>query len=244
MPFASNTREEALVACGRHCCVCHRFVGTKIECHHIQPEAEGGDNSLSNCIPLCFDCHADVQHYNPQHPKGTKYRPSELASHRDRWIDRVSNSTPAIFDAERRSVDRELFTIIKLEIPEGLAREILKDQHWGDSFSGDMLIQIRKIDRFLEGLESEFIDPTCEGYRAEFFHAFRKFWLSNDFLQVSPVDQRANRYRLPKEWTQSNDPEVRQQFDVCMNNLNKLSSEAFEAYETMIREIRCLLVVR
>jgi hypothetical protein len=244
MPFALNTREEALVACGRHCCICHRFVGTKIECHHIQTEAEGGDDSLSNCIPLCFDCHADVQHYNPQHPKGTKYRISELRSHRDRWIERVSNATPAIFDEERRSVDRELFATIKLEIPESLARGQLKDQCWGQPFSGDVLVQFRRIDRFLESIESEFIDPTCEGYRAEFFLAFRKFWLGDDFLQVSPVDHTANLYRLPKEWTRSSNSKVRQQFNDHMNNLNKQSSEAFDAYETMIREVRRLLIVR
>ena len=32
--------------------------------------ADGGDNSVDNCIPLCFNCHAEVKSYNPKHPKG------------------------------------------------------------------------------------------------------------------------------------------------------------------------------
>lgn len=57
-----------------------------MELHHIQPEADGGPSSLENCIPLCFNCHAEVGHYNERHPKGTKYRPGELRRHRDAWF--------------------------------------------------------------------------------------------------------------------------------------------------------------
>ena len=31
--------------------------GKKIECHHIKPIKDGGDNQLSNLITLCYDCH-------------------------------------------------------------------------------------------------------------------------------------------------------------------------------------------
>ncbi|MFC3651930.1 HNH endonuclease [Dyella humi] len=82
--WPADVKEQALSACGRCCCICHRFCGTNIELHHIEPEADGGASTLENCIPLCFDCHADVGHYNDRHPKGTKYRPGELRQHRDR----------------------------------------------------------------------------------------------------------------------------------------------------------------
>lgn len=36
-------------------------------------------------MPLCFDCHAEVGSYNARHPKGRKFSPSELKSHRDTW---------------------------------------------------------------------------------------------------------------------------------------------------------------
>lgn len=81
-----EVKSQALVACARRCCICHKFCSTNIECHHIVPESEGGESTLDNCIPLCFDCHADVGHYNVRHPKGTKYSASELRGHRDTWF--------------------------------------------------------------------------------------------------------------------------------------------------------------
>lgn len=85
MPFPTNVRDQALVNASRHCCVCHRFRGVKVEVHHIQPESQGGPNELENAITLCFDCHADAGHYNSKHPRGTKFSPNELRRHRDRW---------------------------------------------------------------------------------------------------------------------------------------------------------------
>jgi len=78
MPFPPDLKEDALVACGRCCCICHKFCGTKIEVHHIREESEGGDNSAGNAIPVCFDCHADMRSYDHKHPKGNKYGESEL----------------------------------------------------------------------------------------------------------------------------------------------------------------------
>lgn len=243
MPFSISVREEALVACGRHCCLCHRFVGTKIECHHIQPESEGGKDVLENCIPLCFDCHADVQHYNPLHPKGTRFRPEELRAHRDRWIKGVSSTNSAIFDSERRVVDRSLFERFREVLPEETARQLLSEQCWGQLIHVDVLDRVYEIDQFLARLDSEFLDPTCEGFRAAFSEGYRRFVHHNDFMQISRVDGIADHFRLPKEWNMSSDPEVRNQFSQCMNNLNQLSSEAYRAYTEMIREIRKLLII-
>lgn len=85
MPFNPSVRREALVAAARHCSVCHRYKGVKVEVHHIVPEAQGGSNDLDNAIVLCFDCHADAGHYNQDHPRGTKFSPEELRRARDRW---------------------------------------------------------------------------------------------------------------------------------------------------------------
>jgi hypothetical protein len=86
MSFAKETVEDVLVACGRSCCICHKFCGVRIETHHIRPRSLGGDDSLENCIPLCFDCHAEVEHYNQDHPRGRKFSEGELAKHRDNWF--------------------------------------------------------------------------------------------------------------------------------------------------------------
>jgi hypothetical protein len=94
MAFPKKVKEDALVACGRMCCICHRFRGIKIEIHHIVQVAAGGADTFDNCIPLCLDCHADMGSYDPAHPKGTKYTPRELRAHRDRWYARLNGSAP------------------------------------------------------------------------------------------------------------------------------------------------------
>ena len=52
MSFPDNVAIDALASCGRCCCICHKFCGTKIELHHIAQKAYGGDDSFENCIPL------------------------------------------------------------------------------------------------------------------------------------------------------------------------------------------------
>jgi hypothetical protein len=69
----------------RHCCVCHRYKGVKVEVHHIVPQAQGGSDELDNAIALCFDCHADAGHYDPGHPRGLKFSAEELSQARDWW---------------------------------------------------------------------------------------------------------------------------------------------------------------
>lgn len=89
--WPKKIKEDALVACGRRCCVCHMFCGRNIELHHIVMESKGGESTFDNCIPLCFNCHAEAGHYNNNHPKGTKYSSEELRAHRDNWYQAVNS---------------------------------------------------------------------------------------------------------------------------------------------------------
>lgn len=84
MAWPPKVKVNLLVQCGRHCCVCHKFCGNKIEIDHIIPESEGGPSTEDNGIPVCFDCHADIKHYNDKHPRGTKFGAEELRLHRKR----------------------------------------------------------------------------------------------------------------------------------------------------------------
>jgi hypothetical protein len=86
MSFSDKLKEEALIASRRTCCLCKEFAGRSTNVHHIQPEADGGPSTLGNAVVLCLRCHGEVGHYNPAHPIGNKYSPTEVASHRDRWI--------------------------------------------------------------------------------------------------------------------------------------------------------------
>lgn len=83
MGFPDAVRTKVLVRCARICCLCFKQCGTKMEVHHIKQKAHGGDDTESNALPVCFDCHAEVGGYNADHPKGTKYKPVELVSRRD-----------------------------------------------------------------------------------------------------------------------------------------------------------------
>jgi hypothetical protein len=57
-----------------------------MEIHHIVPKSKEGEDTEENGIPLCLDCHAEVGSYNPQHPKGRRFTPSELRRHKDQWF--------------------------------------------------------------------------------------------------------------------------------------------------------------
>ena len=89
MSFPRAVKEKILVDTARHCCICHRYKGVKVEVHHIKQEALGGENTYENAIALCFDCHADAGHYNPKHPRGTKFSPSELKKAKENWLNLV-----------------------------------------------------------------------------------------------------------------------------------------------------------
>lgn len=92
MGFPRKVKEQILVDTARHCCVCHRYKGVKVEVHHIIQEKLGGPNTYQNAIALCFDCHADAGHYNIDHPRGTKFSPAELRKTKKNWLNMVQNS--------------------------------------------------------------------------------------------------------------------------------------------------------
>lgn len=104
MGFPQEVADKALVACGRMCCICHKFCGTKMELHHIKQKAYGGEDTYENCIPLCFDCHSDMGKADPKHPKGKRYTESELIAHRDSWYQKVRDSN-GLAPQEMTSVD-------------------------------------------------------------------------------------------------------------------------------------------
>jgi len=89
--FSKAVVKNVLIRCLRHCCVCGRWCGQKIEIHHIDSP---DDNSEENAISVCFDCHAEIGHYDPKHPKGKKYTADELRELRDRTYSKYSQDLP------------------------------------------------------------------------------------------------------------------------------------------------------
>ena len=87
MPFDEKVRIKILLWCDRHCCLCKKACGVNIEVHHIIPSSKSGSDDLENAIPLCFDCHSEVERYNAEHSKGTKYKKEELIARREQVYD-------------------------------------------------------------------------------------------------------------------------------------------------------------
>jgi len=118
MGFPQHIVEDLLVKAARHCCVCREHKGIKLEVHHIVPRSRGGTDDPDNGIPLCFDCHAEVETYNDQHPRGRKFHPSELRKHRDEWFRIVESratsgeGTPSGEDPEQRDLARRILRAV------------------------------------------------------------------------------------------------------------------------------------
>lgn len=78
--FSADDKIKLLLWCDRHCCLCGKACGVDIEIAHID---EKGPGDPDNAIPLCYECHAKIGHYNRRHPRGNKYKPDELKARRD-----------------------------------------------------------------------------------------------------------------------------------------------------------------
>jgi hypothetical protein len=58
-----------------------------MQIHHIDPNAAGGSGDYENGIPVCLDCHAEIESKSNM---GRSFSPEELKLHRDRWLDTIS----------------------------------------------------------------------------------------------------------------------------------------------------------
>ena len=158
MAFSEEIKIKAMIACGRCCCVCHKFCGNNMEVHHIKARAEGGQDIYENAIPLCFDCHAEVRQYDPKHPKGIKFTEKELIMHRDEWYRKVKQGV----DKENEKKERI---------------EPLKILHQKDYQN----IKLHKID---EGKQLiSYIDGTCGINYDEETQTLEEVKLVGEFVQ-------------------------------------------------------------
>lgn len=178
MSFPQKIKDELMVASARHCCVCHRYKGVKLEIHHIVPKTDEGEDTYENGIVLCFDCHADAGHYFSGHPKGTKFSPGELRKHKEGWFKKVqerniplkSNShIRVLFENNKESITiRPIFKKIQTEYRDV---EELKKMDW-KKFVDDrsethhlasfMFRQIKTFDDFVKFINGELLEKYPE----------------------------------------------------------------------------------
>jgi hypothetical protein len=88
VPIPEEDRAKLFLWCARHCCFCGKACTTNIIIHHI--DGNPANNDLDNLIPVCFDCHGELERYNPQHPVGTKYRHLEIKARREQIFEQYT----------------------------------------------------------------------------------------------------------------------------------------------------------
>ncbi len=105
LPFEKK-KIKCLLWCSRHCCLGDEPCGINIEIHHIDGNNE--NNLFDNLIPLCFNCHSAIQHYNKDHPRGTKYKEEEIKARRNQIYEKyTSDLVPVVifgFDQTNREL--------------------------------------------------------------------------------------------------------------------------------------------
>lgn len=157
LSFSEEDKIKCLLWCNRHCCLCGKQCGNNIEIAHIIPKAnrnipQNKIISMDNAIPLCFNCHAEIDRYNVRHPRGNKYREEELKRRRNQIYDeQTQNLVPSIF-----------FSIIQTRDPNGFPDVGFVLAHKWQSLPVKIKIKIS----MLLGTETE-VFPFSEYYNGE-----------------------------------------------------------------------------
>ncbi len=179
MGFPQYISDAALSACGRCCCICHKFCGIKIELHHIKQVAYGGEDSFENCIPLCFDCHADMGKADPKHNKGKKYTESELVMHRDNWYRAVAERGGGSFsDHTKNSTicenDKILFKTICNSFSPNIIYWLAHANLYGP-FTGELLSSLDMLLKKDTDPLFSFLSPELEALKNSLFVTLEAF---------------------------------------------------------------------
>ncbi|MCA9178399.1 MAG: HNH endonuclease [Planctomycetales bacterium] len=230
MPFPPIVKEDALVACGRHCCICHKFCGIKMEVHHIREESDGGDNTTDNAIPLCFDCHADMRSYDHKHPKGNKYTERELKRHRDNWCAKVAGNIGIANRQEVIETDKEIYQLLCDLLPWNGGISFIRNKNFaGWSFPLSQLDDLHRFEHQCANPTFEFLDPDLEGQRCELAVLIERFTMTISVETFPTATAGVN--AVPEEW-EFDQPE---RFERVVNELHRTAQAIVTAYDTLTK---------
>lgn len=230
MAFSKKIMEDSLVSSGRHCCLCHKFCGTKMELHHIKQKKNGGEDSFENCLPLCFDCHADVMQYNPDHPKGKKYSISELKRHRSNCFKKVQESASSIVtDTNYLELDQKTFKRLnELLKSDDLMLFIKHNGFIGGSFEDKIFMGVNDFIHECELPEFEFIDADLEGLKSELFNLMEQL---DDLISIHTFGASNGRQGIPTEW----EYEQFERMQNAISDFRELTPKVSRKYEEIIK---------
>jgi hypothetical protein len=261
MSFPNDVVEKALIQSGRHCCLCHKFCGFKIELHHIVPRAENGEDTFDNCIPLCFDCHAEVRAYDPKHPKGRKYTVAELKGHRDKWYEKVEKSYGTAVNPDYLQLDKALFLEIRKILPSDGSILYVRQHDYGGSFPRKAHGDLREFVYLSQRPECEFMDSDLEGIRVRLYETIDQFLnLLGEYTFPLDTDTEWNRVETDPHMNRDairyatihtkSDEEFRMKLDDMsrriieqIDQLNQVANEICKTYDVFVRLGRRKLAV-
>jgi len=151
--FREADKIKMLLWCARHCCLCGRNAGPDIEIAHIDRRS----NNIDNGIPLCYDCHAKIGHYNREHPRGNKYKREELKARREQ-----------IYEEHTRYLIPPIHFFLNQNRADGRRHELpfvgFHLQHFGDSLPVQILVKAKIV---LGGEDQGILDDPSGYYNGE-----------------------------------------------------------------------------
>jgi hypothetical protein len=219
--------------------LCHKFCSVRIECHHIVQPKDGGQDTFENCIPLCFDCHAEVGHYNEAHPKGTKFTAKELREHRDRWFKKVESGISEGAPSDHLDLDKNLFQKLLNTLGGSQKMTHFRDHDYGGYYPVAVDQRLDAFQHTVDLPETEFFDLEMESAFADLKRAiaeyeechFGKVWHNPNGLAG-----------VPREW-RDGDAESRQRFREAAKLMNASATVVWDSYCQFIKMGRVRLKI-
>jgi len=231
MSWPRNVKDKVLINCGRHCCICHKFCGPKIELHHIKLKSEGGGETEENCIPLCFDCHADQGSYDHKHPKGTKYSEAELVGHREKWYKLAGNNL-GTGTSEHLNQDKETFANIIALLPIDPVINYLRNHDFGEKrIEVDHIVP---VEDFITKMNNE---PWFEFFDSDLQSLLQSLIAEMEFFDTLiynftfPTKGRSGGIQVPREWRIDDQAK----YNMAVKDLNKSTKQIANHYGELYR---------
>ena len=170
-----------------------------MQCHHITPKERGGDGTFDNLIPLCLNCHSEVQGYNEKHPVGTKYRPEELCQRRDLWYEAVKSIALPQANAALIAADSVTFEDLMSILPSNGNIAFLRTNSFGSSMLESCRTELYRFTWERCGPEHEFLDQELETLRQELLASVNQF-LHTLGVNTFVLDHKVDMFAVPSEW--------------------------------------------
>lgn len=173
-----------------------------MELHHIIAVSDGGQDNIDNCIPLCLDCHAEVRAYDPKHPKGRRFTPSELRRHRDNWFRKMVESGELQTDVpDYLESDRKTYQDFMAHLPsDGSIVKVFSNPSVGTmAFSWCVFGEVDEFLAWARRVDMEFLDEDLESMRSNLLSLLSQYsWYlaGNTWLWKNGTDLTS----IPEEW--------------------------------------------